>query len=272
MKTGKRILTSLVVVLVVLIAVVAVLINVFGDRALKMGIERGAEHALKVGVRLNDATLSIFGGKLNLNGLEVDNPQGYQSPQLMTLGNAFVAVEPRSLLSDTVQIERIQLDNVSLTIEQKGLSNNLQEILNNLPKSDAPAAPSDKPGKKLHIRELQINGVEVNAKLLPVPGRADTVKLRVAPITLTDIGSDEEIDVAELTGVILVAIAQGVMEQGKDLLPLDMINNLGDGLMGVSQDILQQGTDLGKGVLEGVEDVGRGATEAIRGLFQRREE
>jgi len=96
--------------------------------------------------------------------------------------------------------------------------------------------------------------------------------LRVAPITLTDIGSDEEIDVAELTGVILVAIAQGVMEQGKDLLPLDMINNLGDGLLGVSQDILQQGTDLGKGVLEGVEDVGRGATEAIRGLFQRREE
>jgi len=154
MKTGKRILVSFVVVLVVLIAVVAVLINVFGDRALKVGIERGAEHALKVGVRLNDATLSIFGGKLNLNGLQVDNPQGYQNPQLMTLGNAFVAADPRSLLSDTVQIERIQLDNVSLTIEQKGLSNNLQEILNNLPKSDAPAAPSDKPGKKTPYQRI----------------------------------------------------------------------------------------------------------------------
>ena len=272
MKTGKRILTSVVVVLVVLIAVVALLINLFGDRALKVGIERGAQHALQVGVRLDDATLSIFGGKLNLNGLEVDNPQGYQHPQLMTLGNAFVAVETRSLLSDTVQIERIQLDNVSLTIEQKGLTNNLQEILNNLPKSDAPAAPSDKAGKNLRIKELQINGVEVNAKLLPVPGRADTVKLRVAPITLIDIGTDEDINVAELTGVILVAIAQGVMEQGKDLLPLDMINNLGEGLLGVGDEILKQGTDLGKGIFEGVEDAGRGATDAIRGIFQRKEE
>lgn len=269
MKTGKKILVSFVVVLFVLILVVAMLINVFGDRALKAGIEKGAEHALKVNVSLNNAALSIFGGTLNLNGLEIDNPQGYQHPQLLTLNSAFVAVNTRSLLSDTVEIQRIQLDNVALTIEQKGLTSNLQEILNNLPKSDAPAAPSDKPGKNLRINELQINGVEVNAKLLPVPGRADTVKLRVAPITLTNLGTDEEIDVAELTSIILVAIAKGVMEQGKDILPMDMINDLSKGVLGIGQDILQQGTDIGKGVLE---EAGKSATDAIRGIFQRKEE
>lgn len=272
MKTGKKILMSLLVILIAVIVLISISIHLFGDRALKAGIEMGAEHALKVDVRLDDAALSIFGGKLNLNRLEIDNPQGYQHPNLMTLGNAFVAVNIRSLLSDTVEIEKIQLDHVSLTIEQKGLTNNLQEILNNLPKSDAPAKPSDKPGKNLRIKELQINGVEVNAKLLPVPGRADTVKLRVAPITLTDLGTDEDIDVAQLTGIILVAIANGVMEQGKDLLPLDMLNNLSEGVLGVGQDILKQGTDLGKGILEGAGDVGKGATDAIRGLFQRSED
>ncbi len=262
----------MVVVLFVLILVIALLINVFGDRALKVGIETGAANALKVNVRLNDAALSIFGGKLNLNGLEVDNPQGYQHPQMLTLANTFVAVNIGSLMSDTVEIEKIQLDNISLTIEQKGLTNNLQEILGNLPKSDTPPSSSDKPGKKLRIKELQINGVEVNAKLLPVPGRADTVKLRLTPMTLRNLGTNEDLDVAELTGIILKAIAGGVMEQGKDILPLDMINDLGKGVLGTGQEILQQGTDLGKGILEGAGDVGKGATDAIRGIFQKKEE
>ena len=268
MKTGSKILAGIVVVLLVLIAVVAILINVFGDRALKIGIERGAEQALQVGVRLNDASLSIFGGKLNLNGLEIDNPQGYQHPTLMTLGNTFVAVNIKSLMSDTVEIDQIVLDSISLTIEQKGLTNNLQEILNNLPKSDAPAAKS---GKNLRIKELQINGVEVNAKLLPVPGRADTVKLKLAPMILTNLGTDEDLNVTELTAIVLAAIVKGVAEQGKDLLPIDMINDLSKGVLDVGTEALRQATDVGKGILDGAGDIGKGAGEAIRGLFQKKE-
>jgi hypothetical protein len=272
MKTGKKILTSLLVGLLILIGLVALLINIFGDRALKIGIENGAEKALKVGVRLDNVSLSIFGGKLNLNNLEVDNPQGYQHPNLLKVASAYMALNTKSLLSDTVEMEKLQFDNISLTIEQKGLTNNLQEILNNLPKSDAPAQPDAKPSKQLKIRELQINGVEVSVKLLPVPGRADTVKLRLPPITLTNLGGDEDIDVAELTAVILKAIAGGVMEEGKGLLPLDMINDLGKGVLGIGQDALKQGTDIGKGIIEGAGDIGKGAGDAIRGIFQKKEE
>jgi len=264
MKTGTKMLKWLVVVLLVLIVLVLILVNVFGDRALKIGIEKGASSALKVGVRVNDVSLKILRGKLNLNGLEVDNPQGYQHKQLLTLGNVFVAVNIKSLMSDTVEIDQIRLDNVNLTIEQKGMTNNLQEILNNLPKSDAPAAPGDKPGKQLKIKELQINGVAVNAKLLPIPGRADTVTLKVAPITLTNLGGDEKLDVAQLTAVVLKAIAKGVMEQGKDLLPTDMLKDMGSSILGAGQETLKQATEAGKGIIEG-------AGEAIKGLFQKKE-
>ena len=120
MKTGKKILTSLLVGLLVLIMLVALLINMFGDRALKIGIETGAEKALKVGVRLDNISLSILGGKLNLNNLEVDNPQGYQNPNLLKVSSAYMALNIRSLLSDTVEMEKMQFDNISLAIEQKG--------------------------------------------------------------------------------------------------------------------------------------------------------
>ncbi|WP_169703174.1 hypothetical protein [Candidatus Kuenenia stuttgartiensis] len=167
-----------------------------------------------------------------------------------------------------MEVKKIQLDDVYLTIEQKGLTNNLRHILNNLPKDDA----TDEPGKNLLIKELQINGVTVEAKLLPIRGQSDTVRLSVAPMTLTNLGTNEDINVAKLTDIILETIARSVMEQGKGLLPLDMINDIGKGVLGVGTELFQHGTGVGKGILEGAGDVGKGATDAIRGIFQRKKE
>ncbi|QII13113.1 hypothetical protein KsCSTR_37340 [Candidatus Kuenenia stuttgartiensis] len=268
MKKGPKILISILVVLVVLIAVVALLTKLFGDRALKVGIEAGAERSMQVGVHLDDVSLSIFGGTLNLKNLIVDNPEGYQHPNVLKVGNTYISVNIRTLLSDTVEVKKIQLDDVYLTIEQKGLTNNLRHILNNLPKDDA----TDEPGKNLLIKELQINGVTVEAKLLPIRGQSDTVRLSVAPMTLTNLGTNEDINVAKLTDIILETIARSVMEQGKGLLPLDMINDIGKGVLGVGTELFQHGTGVGKGILEGAGDVGKGATDAIRGIFQRKKE
>ena len=267
MKYGMKIVKWLLVVVLVLVVSVAILINLFGYRTLKFGIQRGGSSAMKVGVRVNDVTLKILAGKLNLNNLEVDNPEGYEHKQLLSLGNAFVAVNIGSLMSDTVEIDQVRLDNISLTIEQKGTTNNLQQILNNLPKSDAPIEPTDKsgkPGKHLKIKELQINGVQVIAKLLPIPGRADTVTLKVAPITLTDLGTNEELDMAKLTAVILKAIARGVAEQGKGLLPTDMLSGLGKDLLGTGQKVLEESMEAGKGAIQG-------ASETIKGIFKKKE-
>lgn len=282
MKLAKKLVGVLITGAVILIVLAVVLISLFGNRAVKVGIEQGARHALKVGVRLDNAALSIFGGTLSMDNLVVDNPEGYEHPNLLTLEHGSMAVNIGSLLSDTVEMEKIQLDNISLTLEQKGLTSNLQEVINNLPKSDAPP-PGDKPSKNLRIKELHINGVRVNAKLLPIPGRADTVSLRLSPITLTDIGTDEKIDAAQLTGIILAAIAGGIIEEGKDMLPLDMLNNLGESVLGAGQEMLREalnvgkgildGTgDIGKGLLEGAEDIGKGAGEAIRGIFRQNDE
>ncbi len=282
MKLAKKLVGVLITGAVILIVLAVVLISLFGNRAVKVGIEQGARHALKVGVRLDNAALSIFGGTLSMDNLVVDNPEGYEHPNLLTLEHGSMAVNIGSLLSDTVEMEKIQLDNISLTLEQKGLTSNLQEVINNLPKSDAPP-PGDKPSKNLRIKELHINGVRVNAKLLPIPGRADTVSLRLSPIMLTDIGTDEKIDAAQLTGIILAAIAGGIIEEGKDMLPLDMLNNLGESVLGAGQEMLREalnvgkgildGTgDIGKGLLEGAEDIGKGAGEAIRGIFRQNDE
>jgi hypothetical protein len=270
----KKILKSCLSVLAIVIAVIIVLliiaVTIFGNQALKIGIETGATSALKVGVSLDSAKLSLLGGSVELNGLKVQNPAGYQNPEFLTLSKAAVALKVKSLLSNTIEIEKIQFDEIQLTIEQKGITtNNLQEIMSALPKTDetAPKPEQKSAGKKLLIKELNINGVQVKVKLLPIPGKADTVTLRLTPIIMKDLGSDKPISTAELTAKILKAIAGGIAEQGKDLLPTDMISSIG-------KDVAQEGLKVldtaGKGVLGGAENVGKGAADTLKGIFQKK--
>ena len=272
-------MSKIVVGLLVFILIVILLISIFGDMALKTGVETAAGSAMKVKVKLDDISLKILAGKLNMNNLIVDNPEGYQNPTFLELGNASIALKTGSLLSDTIEIEKMQFDNITLTIEQKGLTNNLKEILANLPKSEPAEKPAEdegeeKPGKNLLIKQLDINGITVKAKLLPIPGRADTVTLKINPIHMENIGSGEKINTSELVSKILRAIAGGIAGQGKDLLPTDMINSVGDELTKQGQQLLQGGIDVGAGVIEGGKDIGKEATDALKGLnpFKKKEE
>lgn len=270
---AKKIVGTILVVLLLLVLVVVLAVNIFGNRALKLAVQTGASKALGVNVQVQDITLAVFAGKLSINGLQIDNPKDYANPHLLTVGNAFVAVNVKSLLTDIIEIERIQLDNIALTIEQKGLTNNLQEILNNLPKTTSPQPPQEKQvgGKNLKIKQLQINSAQVNVKLLPIPGRADTVTLKLAPITLENLGTDQPMDVAMLTGVVLKSLAGGIAQQGKELLPVDMVSGLGQQALQAGQQAAETAIEAGKKAVETVGDVGKQAGEALKGLFQKKE-
>ena len=212
-KTPKNV----ILVILVLIVLVVVLIYSFGSDALKAGIETAASKALNVTVDIDDLDLSILRGRVSFEDVVIDNPPGYEYDKLLELDEATVAVGIGSLLSDTVNVKEIILDGVNVVVEQKGPSNNLQEVINSIPKSEKKLkTETEKPGKILHIDTLEITNVTVKVKFLPVPGKADTISLKLAPIRMTDL---DGLDTAKLTGKILLAIAAGVAEQGSDILP-----------------------------------------------------
>jgi uncharacterized protein involved in outer membrane biogenesis len=153
MKKGllKKILLIVVVLILAIVVLGTVAVGLFGNRILRAGIETGATKALNVGVTLKDVSLSIFGGELELDELVVSNPPGYEHESLLQLGKADIGVNIKSLMSDTVNIKRMKFDEVSLVIEQKGLTNNLQEIIDSIPKGEPgkPEEPEEpeEPGK-----------------------------------------------------------------------------------------------------------------------------
>jgi hypothetical protein len=164
------------------------------------------------------------------------------------LGSAGVKVKFKDLLGDIVHINQIKLDGIDLFVEQKGLSNNLNDIIKSLPAADKPdTKPEPEPsGKKLQIDNLEVTDINVKVKLLPLPGKMDTIPLKIADIKMQNLGGDNKLDVAKLSSKILVAITKGIAEQGAGILPDDMLNTMRSTL----QDTLNITLDLGKEVLK----------------------
>ena len=276
MKKPLKVLGIILLVIVVLAVIAVVAVGLFADKALKAGIETAATKALNVGVSVDSVDLSIMAGKLTLGNLVINNPPGYQHPKLLELKQAQVEVDIRSLLSDTVNIKEIKLDGAEVVLEQRGVSgNNIQDLLKSMPsgpESETKAQPS---GKKLHIDNLELSNVTVKAKLLPIPGKADTVTLKLAPIKMTDLGGDNKLDTAALTGKILAAITQGIAEQGAGVLPDDMLGAMKSTLAKTAQlgkEVLKTGENLGKEVIKTTKDIGKGVTEGLKGLLKPKKE
>jgi len=270
----KKVLKALrIVLLAILILVIAalVLIDIFGERAVKMGIEAAATKTLNVGVSIDEVELSIMGGKLGIKNLSINNPVGYQHDKLLELKDGEIQVEVRSLLSDVVNIREIKLDGINLVLEQKGLSNNLQEIIKTVSARSKAKDEPKKVGKKLHIDNLEITNVVVKVKLLPVPGKIDTISLKLSPIKMTDLGSDNKLDTAALSGKILLALADGVARQGVGVLPKEILDPMKTTLettLGLGKAVSKEGGKL----IEAGKDVGKELVEGFKGLLKPKKE
>src|SRR5437764_8512643 len=93
-----RIAAVVLILLVIALAVVFFSLN----SIVKKGVETVGPKLTKVEVRLGSAKLSPLSGNGRLSDLFVGNPEGYKTPSAMKLGDIKVAVEPGSILSDTL--------------------------------------------------------------------------------------------------------------------------------------------------------------------------
>ncbi len=267
MKIASKIVKLILLLIIILVVIAGAGFYFFGERVLKIGVETAATRALGVGVEIKDVDLSVLKGSVEIEGLKVKNPAGYTYENLLELRRGRIKVSIGSLMSDTVRIEEIKLEGVNLVIEQKMLSNNLQDVLGSLEAASKVKDESAKEGKKLQIDYLEINNIKARVKLLPVPGKADTVTLDIAPIKMTNLGSDSKLDAGILSAKIMLAIAEGVTEQGVGVLPEEII--------GTMQSTLKRTVDLGKDATKEAEriiDVGKEAIDIFKGLTKPKKE
>lgn len=275
MKKGvKRTIETIILVIIIAIALLLIGFGLYGEQIIKSQIEKAGTQALQVKVDIGNLDLAVLKGAVTIGKIEIANPQGYEQDYLLQVGNTDIKTQLKSLMKDTVIIDHILLDDITVAIEQKGLNNNLQEVLGNLPKSEG----QDKEGKQLRIKELKITNTTVKVKLLPVqimPQKADTVELKLEPILLNDLGSDDKMTTARLTKAVLAAISEAIAKQGAGILPDDVLGSIQGKLKNIG-DITNILEEKGGGLLKSggkdVQESGEGLIEGVKGIFDKKED
>jgi hypothetical protein len=257
-RRARRIWSALVTFAVVVIVGV-LLAAVFADRAVQTAAEQAGRKVLNVPVTVDKAEASLLGGALGLQNVRVANPAGYVGPSLLTLRRADATAETGSLLSRQVHIKDMKLRGMEIFIEQKGARNNLYEVIQPLQE------PHEPTGKRLLVDNLEITDVIVHVGLSALPAQTPTARFTLAPIRMTDLGRDEEMDTAVLITKIVLAIAAGVAKQSGDLLPADNVSaisslldkalDLGRLILGPKSGDPKTGGDSGPGITDGLKDL-----------------
>ena len=258
MKRTLKILRVIVLAILVLIVVVVVTVNLFADRAVRVGIESVLAKALNIEITVDDVDLSITKGNLVLQNFSIVNPPVYQNDELLVLKNTEIEVEAKSLLSDVVNIKQIRINDVDVIIEQHSVSeNNLHDIVQAI-------ADSTYDGKKLRVDNLEISDISVKVDLMPNSEQTEPATLMLSPIRMTNLGYDNQLDAAALLKKIIYAIADSIIEEGISVLPTD--------ILGTMTSTLNKTIELGTKIIEGNEDIGREITEGLKNLLKPRKE
>lgn len=251
----KKLLVRLLIALVVVVVLVVVAISMFLDGAIKKGVETIGPKIAKVDFKLDGVSISILSGSAKVKGLVVGNPEGYKTPNAISVGSALVSVSPGSLLSDKIVVKSIRVEAPEITFEGGLTGNNLSKILDNVnatvggddkpsPKEPAPKEP--KAAKKLQVNDFLITGAKVRVSLKGTGGFAAPVPL--PDIHFTNLGDGPEgITPAELTKKVITEVTQGAVKAAAGAV-----------------------TDIGKGAVEGAtKEVGK-ATKGITDLFKKK--
>jgi uncharacterized protein involved in outer membrane biogenesis len=209
----KKIIWGVVILALVLVIGTVAVIGLFLDKIVKKGVETVGPKIVQVPITVDTINLSLLTGSAKVKSLVIGNPEGYKTPNAISVGLAEVGVNPFSIFSDKIVIRSIHVESPEITFEGGLGDSNLGKIMDNVDavsKSGGPtpaATPDGKPktSKKIEVDEFLITGAKVHVSLTALGGKEMTLTL--PEIHLTDLGkSSTGLTATELTRAVLQAI------------------------------------------------------------------
>lgn len=209
-------------------------------------------------VNLGGFKLSLLKGEVEINNLTVANPKNYTQPNIMSVGRVAVKVNLKSVLSDTIVVENVEIEKPEITYELLSLTqNNLSQLLDNIKKNTAsgseakePAAepaentaePEVKDGKKVVIDHLLVSGGNINLAA-SIAGHSASASVPLPTIEMKDIGREKNKNgagVVETLSAILQKIFSTAYETVVNSKLADMKNAAEESLNNVVEGIKEK--------------------------------
>jgi len=259
--------------LVVVLVAIVMLVFMSIDSIAKAAIERGSTYALGVQTTLGSADIGILSGEFAMRGLEVANPEGFESDHFLQLGEGFLAVSLGSLREDTVEVPTLALTGIDINLEKRDGKANYKIITDNLkrfesedPGDEGAQADAGEPGKRFVVHEIIIRDVNVKVDI-----GLTRMEVPIEEVRMTGVGS-ESMTTAELANRVVKMILAAIVKNGGQL-PADLVNELGGALaelgdignMTVTETVQAVGK-VAEGLGKGGDDTDKAIGDAVKGL------
>jgi uncharacterized protein involved in outer membrane biogenesis len=189
------------------------------DGIVKSNIEKIGSEMLQTPVDVDDVSISILDGTGTIDGIAVQNPEGFSDSAAIKLQRIHLSLDLSSLLSDTVVIDTLIINQPMLFFEQKANGAiNLRKLTENIDMSS-----SSEGGMIIDYLRIDEGLVKLSTEI--GEGRKEQVKIE--KIVITDIGRTGSNTVEQTVRQILEpiieraiqkSIKEGLLEQAKDKL------------------------------------------------------
>jgi hypothetical protein len=206
-------------ILVVLILAGAAAIYFLGSGAINKGIKIGVEtfgpKITQTPVTLDKVKISILSSSGSLQGLNVGNPEGFESENIFALGQIDVDVEISSVFSDKIIINKIHIKKPEISYEKTLTNSNVKQLMKNIEAFTGPSegkptenAPEEDTGaqKQVVIKQLIIEDGTIFVGVMGVGS-----KVSLPRIEMNDIGEDgNKKSMAEVLDLVLTEVLKSI--------------------------------------------------------------
>ena len=169
----RKILKIVSIVLAVLVLLLVVLVFFWLGPTAKALVERIGPKVLGTPVTIEYLSINPRKGSIDLRGFQIGSHEGFSRTNTWELADFHVAIDMRSLFSDTIIIHEIQIDAPHFIYEQNQTTDTISEFIRNIqrfadidPNEPKPEKPpkddSGKAPKKVIIETLEINDIQIH--------------------------------------------------------------------------------------------------------------
>lgn len=107
----------------------------YSSTIIETAITKVGSQVLGVPVQVQKVDIGFLKGEARIAGLTIANPEKYSGDKALSLGEVYVKLNPKSLMSDKVVVEKILISAPEVFYEGDLKGNNFQDIQKNLQSS-----------------------------------------------------------------------------------------------------------------------------------------
>ncbi len=185
------------------------------DERVRRAFEQRAAQRLQVPVRVGKVRTSLLSQRLEVDGLHIGNPDGFESDHFLTADTIRASFQLGSLLGSTFEIDDVEVRGVDVQLENRRGRFNHQQIARNVKGGAGPAGEASPGARMLHVARARVSGIRSTLSVTGAALRLPAVQLTLPDLELDDFGSgpDQRLPIEQVLQHFIEAVSRALLQQ-----------------------------------------------------------